>query len=661
MQANRRLDRLVQHVDNQRPVASSRLSQSATIARSDYTKMYEQSLNDRDAFWSAAAKDIDWVEPFKRVLDDDKKPFYRWFTGGKLSVCFNAIDRHLATRGDQTAIFYDSPVTKSVTSISFKQLHDVVSRAAGMLTKIGVRIGDRIIVYMPMIPEALYSMLACARVGAIHSVVFGGFASPELAARIDDAEPVAMLCASCGVEPTKIVEYMPLLNKAIDLAKSKPRHVVVKQREQCKASLIPGRDLDWDEAVAGAPSVECVAVDSTHPLYILYTSGTTGKPKGVLRDSASYAVALKWSMDNFMRTKPGETYWAASDVGWVVGHSYICYAPLLNGSSTVLFEGKPVGTPDAGTFWRIISQHRVTGFFVAPTALRAIRKEDPKLELMKRYDISCLKAFFVAGERCDPATAVAFSAALGMDVIDNWWQTETGWPICGFQDDAIGMRPGSTSLPFPGYDLQVLNDAGEPLPRGSQGTLAVKLPLPPSCFPTLWNNDQGYIDGYMTMFPGYYATGDAGVIDSDGYVTVLERTDDVINVAAHRLSTGSIEAVVKAQIGVSDAAVVGTIDEQKGQVPIALVVLNSEGIAKEAAVMQSIREAVRSEIGAIATLAGVAKVEQLPKTRSGKVLRKNIRGLADGKPIPVPGTIDNIEAMDLCVSALASLGYPKAT
>eukprot|EP00747_Dinoflagellata_sp_TGD_P184926 gnl/TRDRNA2_/TRDRNA2_41045_c0_seq1.p1 gnl/TRDRNA2_/TRDRNA2_41045_c0~~gnl/TRDRNA2_/TRDRNA2_41045_c0_seq1.p1 ORF type:complete len:682 (-),score=137.67 gnl/TRDRNA2_/TRDRNA2_41045_c0_seq1:77-1972(-) len=630
------------------------------MSRSDYDKMYASSLQDRDAFWAKAAEDIDWVEPYKHILEKKKEPFYRWFTGGKLSVCYNAVDRHLAQRGDQPAIVYDSPVTNTVKSITYKELHHEVSRLAGVLLDLGVKVGDRTIVYMPMIPEALYAMLACARIGAIHSVVFGGFAAPELAARIDDAEPAVVLAATCGIEPGKTIEYMPLLDKAIELAKSKPRHVVLKQRDMCRVPLKTGRDVDWDEAVAKAKPADCIPVDSSHPLYILYTSGTTGKPKGVLRDSASHAVALKWSMTNFMRTLPGETYWAASDVGWVVGHSYIVYAPLLHGCTTVLFEGKPVGTPDASTFWRVISQHKVRGFFVAPTALRAIRKEDPNLDLLKQYDISCLRGFFVAGERCDPATAEAYSKALGFPVVDNWWQTETGWPICGFQDDTLGMKPGSCSLPFPGYDLQVLNDEGKPLPRGSQGTLAVKLPLPPSCFPTLWNNDQGYIDGYMSLFPGYYASGDAGVIDADGYVTVLERTDDVINVAAHRLSTGTIEAVVKAQPGVSDAAVVGTEDEQKGQVPIALVVLTADGTAREPEVLAGIKAAVRKEIGAIASLAAISSVEQLPKTRSGKVLRKNIRGLADGKPVPVPGTIDNMQAMDIVSTALRQMGYPKA-
>eukprot|EP00931_Biecheleriopsis_adriatica_P047068 TRINITY_DN27106_c0_g1_i1.p1 TRINITY_DN27106_c0_g1~~TRINITY_DN27106_c0_g1_i1.p1 ORF type:complete len:691 (-),score=108.93 TRINITY_DN27106_c0_g1_i1:415-2283(-) len=619
--------------------------------------MYASAMKEPESFWSSAALDIDWVEPYSRLLDDDNKPFYRWFSGGKLSVCHNAVDRHAASRGEQTAIIYDSPVTNTLTHITYRELQDSVARAGGVLLQLGVKVGDRVIIYMPMIPEAVVAMLACARVGAVHSVVFGGFASPELAARIDDAQPILVIAATCGVEPTKTIEYMPLLNRAIQLASWKPQKVILKQRSMCKVALVAGRDLDWDEALSGAEPSPCTTVDSNHPLYILYTSGSTGKPKGVLRDSAPHAVALKWSMSNFMCTKPGETYWAASDVGWVVGHSYIVYAPLLHGCSTVLFEGKPVGTPNAGTFWRVISQHKVRGFFTAPTALRAIRKEDPQLDLVKTYNMDCLKGFFVAGERCDPATAQAFSSAFGIPVTDNWWQTETGWPICGFQDDAIGMKPGSCSLPFPGYNLQVLDDDGKELPRGSIGTLAVKLPLPPSCFPTLWKNDKGFLDGYLSLFPGYYASGDAGVIGEDGYVTVLERTDDVINVSAHRLSSGQLEAVVKAQQGVSDAAVVGAKDALKGEVPLALVVLTTGAV--EADVISSIKEAVRRDVGAIASFAGVASIEQLPKTRSGKVLRKNIRGLANGMPVPIPGTIDNPQAMDMVSAALQTLGYPK--
>lgn len=658
--ACRRLDRLARHLNSGDEQRKFQLVPEATISRGDYDRMYNASTNDRESFWSGVADGIDWVRRYTSLVDESRKPFSKWFVGGQLSVCHNAVDRHVAVRGDQPAVIYDSPVTGTIQSISYRQLQQTVAKVAGALQSLGVQTGDRIIVYMPMIPEAIYAMLGSARLGAIHSVVFGGFAAPELAARIDDAGPVAILAASCGIEAARVIEYMPLLMGAVELAKTKPRHILVKQRAQGpKVEMVSGKVIDWDQAISAAAPADCVPVDSNAPLYILYTSGSTGKPKGVLRDSAPHAAALNWSMPNFMKTGPGETFWAASDVGWVVGHSYIVYAPLLQGCTTVLYEGKPVGTPDAGAFWRVIQDHKVRGFFTAPTALRAIRKEDPNLELMKKYDLSGLRAFFVAGERCDPATCKAYSSALGFDVIDNWWQTETGWPICGFQDDEIGMKSGSCSLPFPGYNLVVMDDNGAVQPRGTVGTLAVKLPLPPSCFPTLWNNDKGFVEGYMELFPGYYASGDAGVIDEDGYVTVLERTDDVINVAAHRLSTGRIEAVVKACPGVSDAAVVGAQDQQKGQVPLALVVLNAEGTSKEKETLDGIRAAVRAEIGAIASLQGLAAVEQLPKTRSGKVLRKNIRGIADGKPVAVPGTIENPQALDICAAALLTIGYPK--
>lgn len=635
------------------------MGQAPVLARTEYDKMYTASLHDREAFWAEAATGIDWVEPYDKLLDDTRKPFYRWFVGGRLSVCHNMVDRHAAKGEANTAIIYDSPVTQTISHITYSQLQDAVSLLAGALLQLGIKLGDRVIIYMPMIPDAIFGMLATIRIGAIHSVVFGGFAAKELSVRIEDAQPVVILAATCGIEPSRVVPYMPLLTQAVDMAAAKPQAVMVKQREMCREEL-PGKPyIDWDIALSQARPAPCVPVDSNHPLYILYTSGSTGKPKGVLRDSAPHAVALKWSMSNFMRTDPGEVYWSASDVGWVVGHSYIVYGPLLHGCATVLYEGKPVGTPDAGSFWRVISQHKVRAFFTAPTALRAIRKEDPNLALVKQYDITCLRGLFVAGERCDATTSAAFADALRIDVVDNWWQTETGWPISGFLDDKLGARPGSCSLTFPGYDLQVLDDDGKPLPRGSVGTLAVKLPMPPSCFPTLWNNDQGYIDTYMSLFPGYYASGDAGIIDADGYVTVLERTDDVINVAAHRLSAGNIEATVKAQKYVIDAAVVGAADENKGQVPIALVVLSGEASTQEAAVFEAIRQAVRREIGAIASLGGIAAVEQLPKTRSGKVLRKNIRGLADGKQVVVPGTIENAIALDLVAKALARIGYPK--
>eukprot|EP00405_Crypthecodinium_cohnii_P017367 CAMPEP_0206450530 /NCGR_PEP_ID=MMETSP0324_2-20121206/18782_1 /ASSEMBLY_ACC=CAM_ASM_000836 /TAXON_ID=2866 /ORGANISM="Crypthecodinium cohnii, Strain Seligo" /LENGTH=660 /DNA_ID=CAMNT_0053920201 /DNA_START=35 /DNA_END=2017 /DNA_ORIENTATION=- len=655
--ASNRVRQLAEHVCCQTKVHSP-IEPSPVLARSEYDAMYKGSLENPEGFWGEAAKGLDWVEPYSKLLES-KEPFYKWFCGGKISICHNAVDRHVSSRGDQPAIIYDSPMTKSITKISYSELQNLVARAAGGLAKRGVKSGDRAILYMPMIPEAAIGMLACARLGAIHSVVFGGFAPKELAVRIDDAEPVVILAATCGLEPGKTVAYIPMVKEAIELSASKPSTVVVKQRPEHPEQLTGEMYLDWDKMMAGAEAVPCTIVDSNHPLYILYTSGSTGKPKGILRDSAPHAVALKWSMSNFMRTNPGEVYWAASDVGWVVGHSYIVYGPLLHGCTTVLFEGKPVGTPDAGTFWRVISQHKVRGFFTAPTALRAIRKEDPNLDLVKNYDLSSLRALFVAGERCDPTTSQVYAEVLKVDVLDNWWQTETGWPICGFLDDKIGSQPGSCSLPMPGYDLQVLDDAGKPVPRGTVGTLAVKLPMPPSCFPTLWRNDAGYISNYLSMYPGYYASGDAGVIDENGYVTVLERTDDVINVAAHRLSTGGIEAVIKAQAGVVDCAVVGVQDDQKGQVPVALVVLNAAGAEKEADLFEAIRASVRKEIGGIASLAGLATVSNLPRTRSGKVLRKNIRGLADGKEVAVPGTIENPAMIDVSKEALGKIGYPK--
>eukprot|EP00927_Polykrikos_kofoidii_P028505 TRINITY_DN24878_c0_g1_i1.p1 TRINITY_DN24878_c0_g1~~TRINITY_DN24878_c0_g1_i1.p1 ORF type:complete len:681 (+),score=92.01 TRINITY_DN24878_c0_g1_i1:116-2158(+) len=636
-----------------------RVAPFASIARAEYNKMHLSSLHDRDAFWSAAAKDIDWIEPYTKIVDESNPPHYRWFTGGKINVCHNAVDRHLATRADQVALIYDSPITGSLRSITYKELHDKVSRLAGVLLAKDVKPGDRVLIYMPLIPEAVYSMLACARIGAVHSVVFGGFGVSELAVRLDDSEAKVVLAASCGIEPHKVVDYGPLLNAAIDVAAHKPAAVVVKQRLQCPWTFVEGRDTDWDGELAGAEPAGCVPVDSDHPLYILYTSGSTGKPKGVVRDSAAHIVTLKWSMTHFMRTLPGETYWAASDVGWVVGHSYIVYGPLLQGCSSVLFEGKPVGTPDAATFWRIISQHSVTGFFTAPTSLRAIRREDPHLEMMKRYDMSSLKNFFVAGERCDPATAEAFSDAIGMPVKDNWWQTETGWPICGFQDEAIGMKPGSASLPMPGYDIRILDENGQELPNGTPGMIAAKLPLPPSCFSTLWRGDENYVKTYMTQFPGYYATGDAGLIDSDGYVTVLERTDDVINVSAHRLSSGQVEAVVKAQEGVSDAAVIGVACDFKGQVPIALAILNADATEREEEILENIRLAVRREIGPIGTLAAASTIPQLPKTRSGKVLRKLMRRMADGAEVNVPGTIEDPNSVNVLRETLSKLGYPK--
>jgi len=577
-------------------------------------------------------------------------------------MCYNAVDRHVdAGHGGRTALIYDSPVTGQRRTYSYAELRAEVARAAGAISALGVGKGDRVVIYMPMVPEAVFAMLACARLGAPHSVVFGGFPAQELAVRIDDAQPKLVIAASCGVEPGRLVPYKPMLDAALEITKHKPLALLVKQRPELRAEL-SAVDKDWDEALAAAvPHEECVPVASDDPLYILYTSGTTGSPKGVVRDTAGHAVQLKWMMSNFMNTFPGETYWAASDIGWVVGHSYIVYGPLLQGCASVLYEGKPVGTPDAGAYWRVIEEHKVKGFFVAPTGLRAVRRQDPTLELIKKYDMSALKTLFVAGERCDPETSRTFAGVLGVPVIDNWWQTETGSPICGFQDDAVGRKDSSTSLPMPGYDIAVCNGEGEVTREPDvAGPLVVRLPLPPGTFPTLWNNDDGYKKSYMSAFEGCYATGDAGTIDGDGYVTVLERTDDVINVAAHRLSCGALEASIKEHPDVNDCAVVGAADALKGQVPLALIVLMDGVTRTPKEVSDELVAKVRKDVGPIATPAAVGIVEQLPKTRSGKVLRKNIRGLADGKPAPVPGTIENPAAMGVVAEALKSLGFPRA-
>lgn len=636
--------------------------QRRAISRAAYAEMHRRSVEDREKFWAEAAADIVWSNPYDKVLEKLEEPFYRWFPGGELNVCYNAVDRHVDEgNGSRAALIYDSPVTGQLRTFSYAELQVEVAKLAGVLKAQGVEKGDTVVIYMPMIPEAIFAMLACARLGAPHSVVFGGFPAQELAVRIDDAKPKVVLAASCGVEPSRVVPYKTMLDGALAITKHQPAHCIVKQRPEFRAEMGP-KDLDWDAAVSAAtPCKECVPVGSNDPLYILYTSGTTGNPKGVVRDTAGYAVSLKWSMGAFMNTFPGETYWAASDIGWVVGHSYIVYAPLLQGCATVLYEGKPVGTPDAGAFWRVIQQHKVRGFFVAPTGLRAVRKEDPRLEFISKYDISTLRTLFVAGERCDPETSRTFAEALGVPVFDNWWQTETGSPICGFQDDAIGRKDGSTSLPMPGYEICVMDEDGQPTSEADvPGPLAAKLPLPPGTFPTLWNNDAGYVKSYMEFYKGYYSTGDAGFVDADGYVTVLERTDDVINVAAHRISCGSLEASIKAHPDVNDCAVVGAACPVKGQVPVVLVVLMDGVTHTHAEVAQDLTKKVREDVGAIATPAAIGVVDQLPKTRSGKVLRKNIRGLADGKPVPVPGTIENPAAVDLVAAKLADLGLPLA-
>jgi propionyl-CoA synthetase len=615
-----------------------------------YHAAYQQSLADPDAFWCEAAAAIDWNTPPPRVLDADRPPFYRWFTGGSLNTCHNALDRHVAAgRGDQPAIHYDSPVTGARRTITYAALLDEVARFAGVLRGLGVEKGDRVVVYMPMVPEAVVAMLACARIGAIHSVVFGGFAPAELAARIEDAKPKVVVSASGGIEPTRIVPYRPMLDEAINRSSHKPSRCVVLQREQVAAEM-GGRDLDWSEAMAAAEPVACVDVLATDPLYILYTSGTTGRPKGIVRDNGGHAVALRWSMTNVYGINPGDTWFTASDVGWVVGHSYIVYAPLLTGATTVLYEGKPVGTPDAGAFWRVIADYGAKAMFTAPTAYRAIRREDPEGSLMQAHDLSTLETVFLAGERLDPDTYEWASKRLGVPVVDNWWQTETGWPVAS---NLRGLEPmpikaGSPSVPVPGYDVHVLGESGQRLAPGEEGAICIRLPMPPGTLPTLWGDDDRYVSGYLSAFDGYYLTGDGGLLDEDGYLFVMGRTDDVLNVAGHRLSTGSIEAALAGHEAVAECAVIGVSDDLKGQIPRALVVLKS-GVDAESdgdRIRGELVQRVRDEVGPVAALRQVDIVTALPKTRSGKILRKTMREIADGKTPTVPGTIEDASVLD---------------
>ena len=617
-----------------------------------YAEAFRQSIEDPDAFWGKAVEGIDWYRAPTVVLDRSSPPFYRWFSDGVLNTCFNALDRHVRDgRGDQAALIYDSPVTGTCRTFSYRQLLADVARFAGVLRGLGTGAGDRVVIYMPMIPEAVIGMLACARLGAVHSVVFGGFAAPELAARIDDAAPTVIVSASCGIETARVLEYKPILDTAIELASRKPERCVILQRPQAAAAMTEGRDVDWAEAMAAAEPADCVPVAATDPLYILYTSGTTAKPKGVVRDNGGHAVALRWSMDNIYDTGPGEVYWAASDIGWVVGHSYIVYAPLLAGCTSVLYEGKPVGTPDAGAFWRVIAEHRVKTLFTAPTAFRAIKKEDPAGEFTRKYDLSGFRYLFLAGERLDPETYRWAGDLLGIPVIDHWWQTETGWPITA---DLMGLepmptRPGSTTKPVPGYDLHVVDPAtGEDVPPGASGELVLRLPLPPGCLPTLWGDDQRFIDSYLSHYnPDSYITGDGGFRDEDGYVDVMGRTDDVINVAGHRLSTGEMEQILASHAAVAECAVIGVHDPLKGEVPRGFVVLKAGIDADPGQVSAELADLVRAQIGAIAGLRRVDVVAALPKTRSGKILRKTMRGIANGNASePVPSTIDDVAALD---------------
>jgi propionyl-CoA synthetase len=613
-----------------------------------YAAAYERSIADPTRFWGLAARDIRWRTPPDRVLDDGAPPYYRWFTGGELNTCENALDRHVEEgRGDQPALIYDSPITGTQRTYTYAELTAETARFAGALRGLGVERGDRVVIYLPMVPEAAIAMLACARIGAVHSVVFGGFAPKELAVRIDDARPKVIVSASCGIEPARIVTYKPMLDEALELAGHKVDHCVILQRPQARADLIRPRDLEWDEATADAAPAECVPVAATDPLYILYTSGTTGRPKGVVRDNGGHAVALRWSMENIYGVGPGEVFWAASDVGWTVGHSYIVYGPLLTGCTSVLYEGKPVGTPDAGAFWRVIAEHGVKALFTAPTAIRAIKKEDPEGRLPAGYDLSGMETLFLAGERLDPDTYHWATRILGKPVIDHWWQTETGWPAAANLRglEPLPIKAGSPSVPVPGYDIQVMLPDGTPAAPGQEGDIVIRLPLPPGTLPTLWQDDQRFMESYLTRYPGHYLTGDGGRIDEDGYLWVMGRTDDVINVAGHRLSTGVMEEVIAAHPAVAECAVIGVSDSLKGQLPRGLVVLKSGVEIDEDRLAADLIASVRRHVGPVAAFKQVTVVPALPKTRSGKILRGTMRAIADsqsgGAEVPVPSTIED--------------------
>jgi propionyl-CoA synthetase len=620
-----------------------------------YTALYRRSLEDPAGFWAEAAQDIEWDVAPSTVVDCDDVASPHWFADGRLNTCYNALDRHVSDgRGDQVALIWDSPVTGVIRRYTYAQLLDEVSRFAGVLSSLGVGRGDRVLIYMPMVPEAPIAMLACARVGAVHCVVFGGFAAPELATRIDDAEPTVVVTASCGIEPSRTIEYGPLLRAALSLALHVPDHLVMLQRDHCRAAEVTGEDVDWAAAMSGASRTACTPVAAEDALYLLYTSGTTGKPKAIVRDNAGHAVALRWSMTNIFGIAAGDVWWAASDVGWVVGHSYIVYAPLLTGATTVLYEGKSIGTPDAGAFWRVIAEHGVTALFCAPTALRAIKREDPDGDLLAGSDLSSLRALFQAGERLDPETYRWASDHLAVPVIDNWWQTETGWPIAANprgMTDSLPLKPGSPSVPMPGYELGVLGAAGESLPAGVEGDICIRLPLPPGALVTIWGDRDRFERDYLAQHPGWYTTGDGGFIDEDGYVHVMGRTDDVINVAGHRLSTGAMEAVISGHPAVAECAVVAVSDELKGHIPRAFIVLK-RGVHDEPEVASQVITRVRESIGAVASLRQVDVVEALPKTRSGKILRRSIRSIAEGVAEPAPSTIEDPGVLDALRSAL---------
>jgi propionyl-CoA synthetase len=609
-----------------------------------YEETYRRAMSDPTGFWAEAAEAIDWERRWDRVLDDSNKPFYRWFAGGRLNTCWNALDRHVVGgRGDQAALIYDSPVAGAKQSWTYRELRDEVARLAGAIKAMGVEKGDRVLLYMPMVPEAAMAMLACARLGAVHSVVFGGFAAPELATRIDDAKPKLILSASCGIEVQRIIPYKPLLDAAIELAEAKPAACLILQRPMVTASLVAGRDRDWREMVAAAAPADCVTVEATDPLYILYTSGTTGIPKGVVRDNGGHAVALRWSLENIYGIKPGEVFFTASDVGWVVGHSYIVYAPLLSGCTTILYEGKPVGTPDAGAFWRVIAEYGAVALFTAPTAFRAIRREDPEGTFIRQYDLSKFRTLFLAGERADPPTVEWAEQQLHVPVIDHWWQTETGWAISAncVGIEMLPVKHGSATRAVPGWDVQVLDTDGHPMKPGEVGALVVKLPLPPGALPTLFQADERFRQSYLAEYPGYYQTADAGFIDEDGYIWVMTRTDDIINTAGHRMSTGGIEEVLAAHPDVAECAVLGVADALKGQVPIGLVVLKAGVTRRPDEICAEIVRMVRESIGPVASFKTAVVVQRLPKTRSGKILRGTMRRIADHQAWNMPATIDD--------------------
>ncbi len=631
---------------------------------SSYDSVHKRSLDNPQEFWAEAAAAIDWDAKWSRVLDDSNAPFYRWFTGGRLNTCHNALDRHVdGGRAEQAALIYDSPLAGCQRTLTYRELRDETALFAGVLAANGIGKGDRVIIYMPMIPEAIIAVLACARIGAVHSVVFGGFAANELATRIDDAKPKAIVSASCGIEPNRIISYKPLLDQAIDLASHSPIFCVILQRPQERAHLILGRDIDWHDAVAAATPHECVIVDATDPLYMLYTSGTTGEPKGIVRDNGGHAVALHWTMKNIYGVDPGEVYWAASDIGWIVGHSYIIYAPLLHGNTTILYEGKPVGTPDAGAFWRVVAEHRVACMFTAPTAFRAIKQQDPDGALIGDYDLSRFRTLFLAGERCDPATLHWAETKLGVPVIDHWWQTETGWAIGSncIGIETLPVKPGSIARAVPGWDVTVLDSDGTNMASGQVGAIACKLPLPPGTLPGFWQADDRYKKTYLDRFPGYYETGDAGYIDEDGYIYVMSRTDDIINVAGHRLSTGAIEEVLAAHPDVAECAVMGVADDLKGQLPVGLVVLKA-GVARNSDdIVTELVRMVRERIGPVAVFKNAVVVGRLPKTRSGKILRGTMSKIADNEEYRFPATIEDPLVLDEVRDALQSIGYANAS